>query len=510
MGKTNLLKADVITSHLAAVLRFHQVPKAMKPSPNQGKEGAIKQPPPPGQHQGHQGESPATVKLVPEGDYIPAEPKYDCCAFLIFCPAHQTVVLSRATSGGHQQQQQHSTTTTSACWLPFTPLPVGKMWEEGAVLGACLVLTGGDLGRFEALKAAPPFTQPVCMQVLRVQMPHTLGFITRLIYYIELTGANSGGAFRCCTNSGRLKWHTLTSLTTTATTTTTGESAAAVAGLWGPEAVDFAKQIAGRNGGTGNNTAAFQQEIAEYSLEEAFLYVPRDPPRNLEESMLKSIHITEKDVERLYADFLDHCFPSFYMAAESFRCYMAKYGFERADARMGALFRSFNYHKNGYLSFHELLIGLATIEPGTIHGESRVRFIFRYYDADGSGSLSEEEFRALTFDLLCCSGGGGMKPGAITQQMLAQKTAEGMRAIGTRTVNGTEQVTMADFNLAIGSRKFRGTSNLCRAKKPIFNQISRQIAARTLKKLTARSNMGSVVRAPTQGLRKFDFLENRL
>lgn len=444
----------------------------------------IKQPPPPGA-QGN--ESPAVVKLVPEGDYIPSEPKYDCCAFLIYCPAHQTVVLSRASTSGPNS-------AVTACWLPFTPLPVGKMWEEGAVLGACLVLTGGDLSRFDALKATPPFTQPLCMQVLRVQMPHTLGFITRLIYYIELTSANQ--SFRCCTNSGRLKWHSLASLVATPPSTPTDPF---IAGLWGPEAVDFAKQILNRGGaGTGNaQPAPIQQEIAEYSLDEAFLYVPRDPPRNLEESMLKSIHITEKDVERLYADFLDHCFPSFYMASESFRCYMAKYGFEKADARMTNLFRSFNYHKNGYLSFHELLIGLATIEPGTIHGESRVRFIFRYYDADSSGSLSEEEFRALTFDLLCST--GGVKPGAISQAMLQQKTVEGMKTIGTRPVGGSEQVTMADFNLAIGSRKFRGTSNLCRAKKPIFNQISRQIAARTLKKLTARSNMGSVVRAPAQG-----------
>lgn len=174
---------------------------------------------------------------------------------------------------------------------------------------------------------------------------------------------------------------------------------------------------------------------------------------------------------------------------------MGKYGFEKSDSRMEYLFRSFNYHKNGFLSFHELLTGLATIEPSTVHGESRVRFIFRYYDADGSGTLSMEEFRKLTQDMLNATNSDAAK----NPQLLQQKVIEGMRAIGARNMNGSDQITMADFIAAIGSHKFRGTSSLCRSKKPIFSQISRMIAARTLKKLTARQNMGSIVRPAPQG-----------
>ena len=222
--------------------------------------------------------------------------------------------------------------------------------------------------------------------------------------------------------------------------------------------------------------------------------------------MLKSIHITEKDVERLYADFIEHCFPSFYMCHDSFKFYMSKYGFEKSDTRMGYLFRSFNYNKNGCLSFHELLTGLATIEPCTIHGESRVRFIFRYYDVDCSSTLSVDEFKKLTMDLLSST-----NPNAVSNpQVLQQKVVEGMRAIGTQMINGTEQITMQDFILAIGSHRFRGTSSLCRSNRPIFTQISRTLAARTLKKLgqAARQNMGAIVRPAPIG--KFKCFRNLL
>lgn len=244
--------------------------------------------------------------------------------------------------------------------------------------------------------------------------------------------------------------------------------------LWGPELVEFGRII--------SNSVV--QQVCEFSLDEAFLYVPREPPRNLEEAMLKSIHITEKDVERLYADFIDHCFPSFYQTLESFKCYMAKYGFEKNDNRLYLLFRSFNYNNNGFLSFHELLIGLATIEPNTSHGESRVKFIFRYYDVDGAGALNYEKFKKMIID---------MNPTA-TPDAINQKVSEGFSVIGTKLIDGQQQISSDDFIVAVGSHRFRGTSNLCRSSKPIFTQISRTIAARTLKKLTANSNLGTFIK----------------
>lgn len=331
--------------------------------------------------------------------------------------------------------------------------------------GALLTLANGNSKQLATLRATMPIHDPQCMQVLRIQMPHTLGFITRLTYYIQL---NENSDFKCCRNSKRIKWISLDHILNQD-----------VQYLWGPELVDFSRLIC----------RPTTPQVIEYSLEEAFLFVPRDPPRNPEEGMLKSINITEKDVERLYIDFIEHCFPSFSMTLDSFKAYMAKYGFEKSDHRLLLLFRAFNCLDNGYLSFHELLIGLATIEPFTTHGQVRTRFLFRYYTGDSSGVMGLDKFRKLVRDI---------NP-TTSSTMLDKKVAEGIQIIGIKNINGVEVITAEDFFQAIGSHKFRGTANLCRSSKPIFTQISRKMAARTLKKLTARQSVGSVIKTSFQG-----------
>ncbi len=42
---------------------------------------------------------------------------------------------------------------------------------------------------------------------------------------------------------------------------------------------------------------------------------------------------------------------------------MTKYSYQKNDSRFPSLFNAFNYEKNGFLSFHELLLGLASMEP---------------------------------------------------------------------------------------------------------------------------------------------------
>ena len=61
------------------------------------------------------------------------------------------------------------------------------------------------------------------------------------------------------------------------------------------------------------------------------------------------------------------------------------------------IFRAFDIHKRKFLTFKEVLLGLAALEPSTQHGgmpaEMRCRYIFRYYDKNSDGNLQFEEFR---------------------------------------------------------------------------------------------------------------------
>ena len=59
-------------------------------------------------------------------------------------------------------------------------------------------------------------------------------------------------------------------------------------------------------------------------------------------------------------------------------------------------FRAFDVHKKKYLTFKDVLLGLAAMEPTTQHGgmpaEMRCRYIFKYYDKNLDSFLQFEEF----------------------------------------------------------------------------------------------------------------------
>lgn len=196
-----------------------------------------------------------------------------------------------------------------------------------------------------------------------------------------------------------------------------------------------------------------------------YKYVPRDPPRNTEEELLKSLSITQTDVERLYADFIAHCYPSFYLSPASFAAYLSAHGLVKEEEKANKMFKAFNTARNGYLSFHELLLGLAAMEPASTGGQQRSKFIFRYYDTDGSGKMSEDKVKAFLADL---GEGGG-------------ELAKSVKA----------EASEADFIAAVS--KNEAASKLCRLPKPIFAGISRALAMQHLKRYdTTTTRKGGV------------------
>jgi Ca2+-binding EF-hand superfamily protein len=219
--------------------------------------------------------------------------------------------------------------------------------------------------------------------------------------------------------------------------------------------------------------------MIEYSLDQAFFYVPRNPPRNLEEEMLKSANISEKDVERLYGDFVEHSFPSRFLTKDSFKNYVSKYGFEKNESRLQLLFNALNYLGTGFLSLHELLIGLASMEPNTRHAETRNKLAFRLFDDDRDGLLNESEFKKLVKEIYPKD----------DENTVQKKVKEEMKAIGVKKGGIDNQ----DYSKAVGQHKFRGTSQLCRSSKSIFSQISRSMTTRTSKWTTAKTSRNSII-----------------
>ncbi|XP_054159498.1 uncharacterized protein LOC128957716 [Oppia nitens] len=381
------------------------------------------------------------VNTAPKGEII-----YDVCAYIVYCPKHQKIAVAQETQNKY-------------IWLPYVYLPADRTWSDGAREGAVAVLSNGDENVAKIVKTPNKvIDQWICINMFRLQLPQTQIFNTRILYYIKLSDKESD--YKCCSNSGRLRWLSLEEAKNRK-----------MPNLWGPELCDFAT-LAGKK--PKNLT------IVEYSLDKAFSYVPRDPPRNLEEEMLKSTNYSEKDIERLYLDYMEHCFPAFYMTLVSFSDYMSKYGFEKMDKKLDLLFRAFNYQKNGFLDFHEFLLGLTSIDPMAKNGQSRIKFIFKYFDLDGDGYLNKKEFTSMVTEIY---------PKESTAAIDA-KVSESMKIIGQKP----KGVFFEDFNRAVGAHKFRGTHNLCRSNRPIVQQISRSMASRTLHRTTTKLSLESMLK----------------
>ena len=245
-----------------------------------------------------------------------AENGFHCAVYLIHCAQHNKVAVTKPSE-------------EQALWMPFTPIPSNRSWEESGLAGLLLILAEADMDRFLRLKSKLPFTERHLIEVFEIQLPHTLEIISRLAWYVRLDQrVVKSDIFKCCQDTNWLKWIDAKDISE--------QNTEVIQYQWGPELMDMACSVATayQNGQTPCSN------LAEYSLEMAFKYLPRNPPVDDQQQLLYSANLSEKDVERLYGDFLDHCFPSTAMSEHSFKVYMTKYGLQYSEERLDAYFRA--------------------------------------------------------------------------------------------------------------------------------------------------------------------------
>ena len=132
-------------------------------------------------------------------------------------------------------------------------------------------------------------------------------------------------------------------------------------------------------------------------------YHLKNEPRNQVQMILKSLKITVKQIDLFLYDFIAHCFPSLVMSLVSFKNYLRKYcEFSAEEKRMRRLFNGCaNYIEDfgSFVWFDMLILRLTYIDYECPPYEHRFDFIFRYYDFDRDGYLSEEELREMIEDI---------------------------------------------------------------------------------------------------------------
>ncbi|XP_025091130.1 uncharacterized protein LOC112562232 isoform X2 [Pomacea canaliculata] len=231
-------------------------------------------------------------------------------------------------------------------------------------------------------------------------------------------------------------------------------------GLMGLEPVKFFTQIEEEHNMP-------MSSLGETTLE--YIEGPADGSQQTpQQALLKSAKLGRKEQELLFQEFMETCQPSHYMNRATFNVYMTTLKGARPEMVDG-LFRAFDVHRHHLLTFKEVLIGLATLEPCTQHGgapaELRCRYMFRYYDANHDGYLQFEEFKNMVRDIRDHKG----LPN--DEQSLREDAINSAKLFGEDT---KDMLPSAEFLSAVGTLKFRGTSILFRLPQSCMAQLKKR------------------------------------
>ncbi|VDI69881.1 Hypothetical predicted protein [Mytilus galloprovincialis] len=218
-------------------------------------------------------------------------------------------------------------------------------------------------------------------------------------------------------------------------------------GILGLEPLHYVKNL--HNGAHGNSIVETCVEYIETEKEDSSQLTAA-------ESLIKSAKFGKKEQALYFQEYMDFCLPSHYMSYEVFEKYMQFKGL-KVDDNMTDFFRAFDLHKRKFLTFKEVLLGLAALEPSTQHGgmpaEMRCRYIFRFYDKNSDGHLQYDEFRHMVKDIR------SFKNLSLDDESVEEDAVKSAKLFGAESKN---KLPLGEFLQAVGQLKFRGTSVLFR------------------------------------------------
>ena len=288
-------------------------------------------------------------------------------AFVIFCPKHQKI----AVSDNFDEERE------LAVWLPFVYLSSDLKKRITVEESVSLILSGGDPELMAIYKKEQPYDSKVSLVTNTMIKENDFGF-TRSFCLVRLHSDNP--VLQCCRKTSRIIWLDIEEISNND-----------IHYLWGPQLKTYSKAF----------EKIFQRGF--YHFFRTFFCIM--PQLQFDQEILESLSITKKQIHLFYIDFIEHCFPSVYMSFMSFKDYLGKYGFKTSDKPLKRIYKAFmkddlfTHHSEDDLLFEELLLGLAHIDPQSVFNNSRLAFVFRYYDFDGDGYLSKEELREMIEDI---------------------------------------------------------------------------------------------------------------
>ncbi|KAJ6217944.1 hypothetical protein RDWZM_009101 [Blomia tropicalis] len=376
----------------------------------------------------------------------------DSCALIVHCEHHNRVALYTTVDTKTQNRFQ---------WFPFAYTQPSQTWSQN--YRSILSLIIGQPLKDQMIK------QINCLNLFRLQLSRNQRFVTRLIYYIQLDSSKID-LCNTATSPISIEWVSIVDA-----------SKGRIGQFWGPEIEYFCTAINQKQPLIGG-------VIMEYSLREAYNVQFSNHEFS---SILNGSQITQIDIQRIYDDFIEHCFPCFPMSRTSFEQYLIKHRIETNMERLKHYWNAWKNHSNSpFMTFHELLIGLVIIDRYTNHGELRLRYIFKFYDRDKDGKLNRIELKTLIQDL--------MYPNVVTTDKIEECLNEKFFRIKlylnsrmpsklvnrdckqSKEVTDLTTIDFETFLVSVLERIITGTSRLCRSCVPVFSSIQRSFVTRRL------------------------------
>ena len=290
--------------------------------------------------------------------------------FVIFCPKHRKIAVS--DNFGPQREL--------AIWFPFVYLSSHIKKRITIEEGICLILSGDNHELMTLNKEEQPFESKFSY-IFSENVKHFKFGFTRFVCSVRLHSDNP--VLQCCRKTSRIIWLDIEQVLNNCFDC-----------FWGKQIRNYSRKF----------DEVFQRLRITYYMNKN-LFCER-PLTDSGKQVLKSLNITEKQIQSFYIDFIEHCFPSVYMSFLSFKDYLRKYDFKISEKLLKRFYSGFmkygvpfNPQRDYGLHFKELLIGLALIDNQSISNDCRIAFIFRYYDFDREQYLSKEEFREMIEDI---------------------------------------------------------------------------------------------------------------
>lgn len=219
-------------------------------------------------------------------------------------------------------------------------------------------------------------------------------FVQQIIYT-----ARWNTSYLCCQNTSNIRWIPLNKFNSNYNAN--DKDNVALNNLLGSEVITYARIL------SANSKPETFEVIEQSGVANVFKYLdPSDIKSNTNSHQLitefiSAVSIGKNDAIRIYNDFVQHTYPSVNMSWTSFESFALKIGLQSSIKAYSLknIFKAMNYKIKKYISFNEFLLGLVALDENAPNTKPRLSFLFRYYDSDSDGYLSNNDLQTLITDI---------------------------------------------------------------------------------------------------------------